>query len=137
MPPKENLAEIAKALKAAGNRDVETVELAGLNHLFQPCKTGAERVRRDRDDDRPRSLEDDRRLDRRTDIVEVTPSRSSGGGLPDGGRSSVCYLVAGSPQVSVKNPAVTILPGALGETGTSMSITAKSGSLGTWRALFR
>jgi uncharacterized protein len=41
VPSKENLAEIDKALKAGGNRDVRTVELAGLNHLFQPCKTGS------------------------------------------------------------------------------------------------
>jgi pimeloyl-ACP methyl ester carboxylesterase len=41
VPSKENLAEIDKALKAGGNRDVKTVELAGLNHLFQPCKTGS------------------------------------------------------------------------------------------------
>jgi pimeloyl-ACP methyl ester carboxylesterase len=41
VPSKQNLDEIAKALAAAGNRDVKTVEFAGLNHLFQPCKTGA------------------------------------------------------------------------------------------------
>jgi len=41
VPAKENLAEIDKALKAGGNRNVKTVELPGLNHLFQPCKTGA------------------------------------------------------------------------------------------------
>jgi uncharacterized protein len=41
VPPKENLAEIEKALKAGGNRDVKTIEFAGLNHLFQPCKTGS------------------------------------------------------------------------------------------------
>jgi pimeloyl-ACP methyl ester carboxylesterase len=41
VPPKENLAEIRKVLEAGGNRDVTTVELAGLNHLFQPCKTGS------------------------------------------------------------------------------------------------
>ncbi len=41
VPSKENLAEIDKALKAGGNRNVKTVELAGLNHLFQPCKTGS------------------------------------------------------------------------------------------------
>ena len=40
VPPKENLSEIEKALHAGGNRDVKTVELRGLNHLFQPCKTG-------------------------------------------------------------------------------------------------
>jgi uncharacterized protein len=40
VPAKENLAEIAKALKAGGNRSVKTIELPGLNHLFQPCKTG-------------------------------------------------------------------------------------------------
>ena len=39
--PKENLAEIDKALKAGGNCNVKTVELPGLNHLFQPCKTGS------------------------------------------------------------------------------------------------
>jgi pimeloyl-ACP methyl ester carboxylesterase len=41
VPSKENLAEIEKALKAGGNRDVKTVEFAGVNHLFQPCKTGS------------------------------------------------------------------------------------------------
>ena len=57
VPAKENLAEIAKALKAGGNRNVKTVELPGLNHLFQPCKTGStERIRLDRDDDRSEAL---------------------------------------------------------------------------------
>jgi uncharacterized protein len=41
VPPKENLAEIRKALEACGNRDVKTIEFKGLNHLFQPCKTGS------------------------------------------------------------------------------------------------
>ena len=41
VPRKENLAEIDKALKAGGNRDVKTIEFPGLNHLFQPCKTGS------------------------------------------------------------------------------------------------
>jgi uncharacterized protein len=41
VPATENLAEIARALKAGGNRNVKTVELPGLNHLFQPCKTGS------------------------------------------------------------------------------------------------
>jgi pimeloyl-ACP methyl ester carboxylesterase len=41
VPAKENLAQIEKALKAGGNRNVKTVELPGLNHLFQPCKTGS------------------------------------------------------------------------------------------------
>ena len=40
VPPKENLAEIAKALKKGGNTRVTTKELPGLNHLFQTCKTG-------------------------------------------------------------------------------------------------
>jgi hypothetical protein len=40
VPAKENLAEIEKALKAGGNRSVKTIEFPGLNHLFQPCKTG-------------------------------------------------------------------------------------------------
>ena len=57
-PAKENLAEIDKALKAGGNRNVKTVELPGLNHLFQPCKTGApSEYGIDRDDDRAGSLE--------------------------------------------------------------------------------
>ena len=30
-----------KALKGGGNYQVKTVELPGLNHLFQPCKTGS------------------------------------------------------------------------------------------------
>ena len=41
VPPKEDLAEIAKALKKGGNTRVTTMELPGLNHLFQTCKTGA------------------------------------------------------------------------------------------------
>ncbi len=38
---KENLSAIAAALQVAGNLDVETVELPGLNHLFQTASTGA------------------------------------------------------------------------------------------------
>ncbi|HEX8201466.1 MAG TPA: alpha/beta fold hydrolase [Isosphaeraceae bacterium] len=41
VPPKENLAGIAAALKAAGNEAVTIRELPGLNHLFQTCRTGA------------------------------------------------------------------------------------------------
>ena len=37
----QNLPEIEKALAAAGNQDVTTVKLDGLNHLFQTCVTGA------------------------------------------------------------------------------------------------
>src|SRR5262249_1879509 len=38
--PRENLAGVAAALKAGGNRDFTTRELPGLNHHFQTCKTG-------------------------------------------------------------------------------------------------
>lgn len=41
VPPKDNLAAVAAALKAGGNRDVTTREMPGLNHLFQTAKTGA------------------------------------------------------------------------------------------------
>ncbi|HEY0783289.1 MAG TPA: alpha/beta fold hydrolase [Thermoanaerobaculia bacterium] len=38
----QNLPEIERALKEAGNRDVTIVRLPGLNHLFQPdAKTGS------------------------------------------------------------------------------------------------
>jgi len=37
----ENLAAIETALKAGGNKDFETKELPGLNHLFQTANTGA------------------------------------------------------------------------------------------------
>jgi len=40
VPPGENLAEIAAALKAGGNTRVMAKELPGLNHLFQTSKTG-------------------------------------------------------------------------------------------------
>jgi hypothetical protein len=40
VPCKENLAAIAKAVEEGGNRDVTVKEFAGLNHLFQPTKTG-------------------------------------------------------------------------------------------------
>jgi fermentation-respiration switch protein FrsA (DUF1100 family) len=41
VPPKENLAAIAAALREGGNRQVQTKELPGLNHLFQTARTGA------------------------------------------------------------------------------------------------
>ncbi len=41
VPPKQNLPEIEKALKEAGNKDVTIKELPGLNHLFQHCTTGS------------------------------------------------------------------------------------------------
>jgi hypothetical protein len=41
VPPKEDLAAIAAALREGGNRDVRTIELPGLNHLFQTTTTGA------------------------------------------------------------------------------------------------
>lgn len=41
VPPKENLAEIEKALKTGGNKNFKTILLPNLNHLFQDCKTGA------------------------------------------------------------------------------------------------
>jgi uncharacterized protein len=41
VPPKENLAAIKEALAKAGNKDVTTKELPGLNHLFQECTTGS------------------------------------------------------------------------------------------------
>src|SRR6266403_2249637 len=39
--PKENLAKIQKALQDGGNKDIQTTELPGLNHLFQHGPTGA------------------------------------------------------------------------------------------------
>ncbi len=41
VPPKENLAGIATATQKSGNKNVKLVQLAGLNHLFQECKTGS------------------------------------------------------------------------------------------------
>jgi alpha/beta superfamily hydrolase len=35
-----NLPAIEKALKAGGNKNIETIKLPGLNHLFQHCQTG-------------------------------------------------------------------------------------------------
>ena len=39
--PKENLAKIQKALQEGGNKDFQTTELPGLNHLFQHGPTGS------------------------------------------------------------------------------------------------
>ena len=39
--PDLNMPEIEKALTEGGNKDFEMVELDGLNHLFQECKTGS------------------------------------------------------------------------------------------------
>jgi pimeloyl-ACP methyl ester carboxylesterase len=41
MAPKENLAQIQKALQQGGNNDFQTKELPGLNHLFQHALTGS------------------------------------------------------------------------------------------------
>lgn len=41
VPVKENLAVIERELGAGKNRDFKIVELPGLNHLFQTCKTGS------------------------------------------------------------------------------------------------
>ena len=38
---KENLAQIKKALQEGGNKDFQTTELPGLNHLFQHAPTGS------------------------------------------------------------------------------------------------
>lgn len=40
VPPKEDLKAIREALAKGGNKKVTTVELPGLNHLFQECKNG-------------------------------------------------------------------------------------------------
>lgn len=40
--PKSNLARIRQSLQSGGNRNFKVVELQGLNHLFQTCKTGSE-----------------------------------------------------------------------------------------------
>ncbi|MBP4139475.1 alpha/beta hydrolase family protein [Flavobacterium geliluteum] len=41
VPAKDNLAAIEKSLKKAKNKNFETYEFEGMNHLFQECKTGA------------------------------------------------------------------------------------------------
>lgn len=41
VPPKQNLGAIKEALAKGRNKKVTTVELPGLNHLFQGCKTGS------------------------------------------------------------------------------------------------
>lgn len=41
VPSKANLPAIKNALETGGNKNVTTLELPGLNHLFQECKTGS------------------------------------------------------------------------------------------------
>jgi pimeloyl-ACP methyl ester carboxylesterase len=41
VPAAQNLAEIARALKEAGDKDVTVRQLPGLNHLFQHAPTGS------------------------------------------------------------------------------------------------
>jgi pimeloyl-ACP methyl ester carboxylesterase len=41
VPPDQSLPEIEKALREAGNKDVTIKKLPGLNHLFQPARTGS------------------------------------------------------------------------------------------------
>ncbi len=40
VPPALNLPAVRRALQAGGNLDFEVQELPGLNHLFQPARTG-------------------------------------------------------------------------------------------------
>ena len=40
VPSKVNLPAIEKALKEGGNAKYKTIEIKGVNHLFQECKTG-------------------------------------------------------------------------------------------------
>ncbi|MBL1280740.1 MAG: alpha/beta hydrolase [Fluviicola sp.] len=40
VPPKENLKLIEEILKSNGNEQVKSIEIEGVNHLFQECKTG-------------------------------------------------------------------------------------------------
>lgn len=41
VPPKEDLEGIKEALAKGGNKNVTTLELPNLNHLFQECTTGS------------------------------------------------------------------------------------------------
>ena len=41
VPARENLAAIAEALKAGGNKDYTVIEVPKLNHLFQTSETGS------------------------------------------------------------------------------------------------
>lgn len=41
VPPKENLTAIKNALLKGGNKNVNTIEFPGLNHLFQEADTGS------------------------------------------------------------------------------------------------
>jgi len=41
VPSRENLPKIQKALQDGGNKDFQTTELPGLNHLFQHAPTGS------------------------------------------------------------------------------------------------
>ena len=41
VPCRENLEAIDRAVRSGGNDRVTTRQMDGLNHLFQPCKTGA------------------------------------------------------------------------------------------------
>ncbi|QZK89029.1 alpha/beta hydrolase [Flavobacterium sp. CHNK8] len=41
VPAKENLEAIKKSLTKAKNKNFETYEFQGMNHLFQECKTGS------------------------------------------------------------------------------------------------
>ena len=41
VPAASNLSAIETALKKGGNQNIKTMELPGLNHLFQSCETGA------------------------------------------------------------------------------------------------
>ena len=41
VPSTINLTAIKKALEKGGNKNVTTIEIPNLNHLFQECETGS------------------------------------------------------------------------------------------------
>ena len=41
VPAKENLEAIKSSVEKAKNKNVTTIEIPNLNHLFQECETGA------------------------------------------------------------------------------------------------
>src|SRR5262245_59163323 len=71
-------------------------------------------------------------------FVSILARRAEGKNLLGGAAPASRYRAAAfNSQCSPKKSAATTPPGARDETGTLTSITAQSGSFGTWRALFR
>jgi pimeloyl-ACP methyl ester carboxylesterase len=88
VPAADNLKSIAEAIRSGGNSRVKTVELPGLNHLLQTCKTGSIAEYATIDETiAPVALKTIAGwVERQTDLASDRPGAAKGGGSAGTGR---------------------------------------------------